>query len=118
MPERTPAADRTNLPGILLLIVGVLNIIGSLFRLVHGAQGMMLTHEQRQEMEREAAAQQSPEQQEQMKQFGWSMTKVLDVFFGVLLAWGGLALVAGIVTLIGGLQMRSLHSYGLAVTAS
>ena len=118
MPVRNPAADRTNLPGILLLVIGILNVLASLYLLLYGVRAMMMTPEQRQEAKREMEAQQTPQQREQMKQLNWSMDKILDVWFGVALAWGGLALICGLVTLLGGWQMRSLHSYGLAVTGS
>jgi hypothetical protein len=119
MPERNPAADRANLPGTFLLIVGALNIIGSLYLLYNGVQVMMLTPEQRQQAEQEL--QENPEQRERLKELekqGFSLEKLFNMISGFGLTWGGLALVAGIVTLIGGLQMRSLHSYGLAVTAA
>jgi hypothetical protein len=111
----TPVADRVKGPAIFLLIVAVLNLIGAglLFltcliysqatpEMLASVWNEHLNREQRAEME---AAGMTPES-----------FRDLVVFWSAV--WGGVALVAGLLTLAGSVRMMVLKSYGLAVTGA
>src|SRR5205823_4951836 len=63
----------------------------------------------------------SPQQQQQLQELrrmGWTTEKILSVYSRILYAWGGGGLFCGLVTVLGGICMMKLRSYGLAVTGA
>jgi hypothetical protein len=119
-PRRT-AADRTNLPGIFLIVTGVVSLLFAGFLFLQGVQYAMMSVEQvernmehmKQVLEQyfpgaAAAMDEQKMSAEQMKQQNTVSSFVT----------GGVVLIAALVTLIGGIRMRSLSSYGLAVTGA
>jgi hypothetical protein len=111
------AAERTSTVGVFLLIVGILNALGGFFFLLRGAQALSVTSADLVQV----AAQLTPEQKEQFAELarqGWSMERLVAVAGTTLVVVGLLALVAGMITVFAGARMRSLRSYGLAVTGA
>lgn len=105
------AAEKTNLPGIFLIVVGAVNILGALYFLV---DGILLIA--------------APEQMGKLMMDMYKSMGVTNVpkeavsnmrTTGVMYAGLGLVSLVGCgVTILAGLRMRSLRSYGLAMTGS
>jgi len=115
-PERSPAADRTSLPGIFLLIVGILNLLGGGWALFTGFQASALPPE-----ELRKAMQQNPAQKQQLEELekqGYTPEKLKSIAVGFYYGVGAAAAVVALIIIVGGIRMRSLQSYGLAVTGS
>jgi hypothetical protein len=112
-PEEDAARDRTNIPGILLIVVGVLNVLLGLFLLfravqiaVAPAQEFAIAQDQiRQLLPNLPQEQTTPEQ-----------AKTQAVVMAAV--WGLAELGAAVLSLAGGFRMRALGSYGLAVAGA
>jgi hypothetical protein len=109
-PEPSAAADKTSVPGILLLITGVVNALGSLWYVVSGLNALLNPEAVRQGM--------NPEQVRQMEQAGMPPQTIVNAVIGVFLGLGGFGLLMAILTILAGVRMRSLRGYGLAVLCS
>ncbi len=107
------ARNKTNVPGILLLIVGIINILGALYYAFEGV--ISLANPQ---AVAAASQQMNPQGEAQMKQLGWSMEQMVQGVGVGYLVFSVIALIAAIITIFGGLQMRNLRGYGLSVFGS
>jgi hypothetical protein len=99
------AAAKTNVPGILLLVTGILNILGALYYMFNGAVTMA-----------------NPEMAMQMaKQFNPNQPVDPGMYRGIAIGYillGLVALLIAILIIVGGLKMRGLAAHGLAVFAA
>jgi hypothetical protein len=113
------AREKVSLPAIFLIITGVINLLPAGYFLVNAALLRNRTPEQleaqKAEMEKNPALK---KQFDEMAKQGYTMKDIQN--FGVY-GCGGTgvaAIVASIFTILGGIRMLQLRSYGLAVFAS
>jgi hypothetical protein len=109
------AMRRTNAPGILLIIMGVLNLLGAGYFLVNG---LFLLTPAGQQAAQFQAEQMNPEQKQQMEQLGWDMGKFMGGMGIGQAVVGGLGLLLAVASIAAGAMMRSLRGYSLAVIVS
>ncbi len=107
------AKERTNVPGILLIIVGVLNILGALYFTFNG---FVVLNAPPELLNQQTNI--NPEQKKALEQQGWSLEKIMHGAGWLYVAVGIIGALAAIITLVGGIRMRSLRGYGLAVLGS
>jgi hypothetical protein len=104
-PETSNAAAKTNVPGILLLVTGVLNILGALYYMVNGFVTLA-----------------NPEAAMQMaKSINPNQPADPGMYRGIAIGYialGIVALLCAVVMIIGGLKMRALTAHGLALFAA
>lgn len=108
------AMQRTSVPGILLIIVGVLNLLGGGYFLVNGI--VVLTAGK--EMVKQQVEMQNPEQKKELEKAGIDMDKFIGgagIGYAIV---GGLGIVVAILTIAAGAMMRNLKGYALAVISS
>lgn len=108
------AAARTDVPGILLIVVGALNILGMLVMFFLAVQFRMMP-----EALLEAEIQRNP-QLSQMAASGQlppaaELKQLYSTLFGT---GGGLSVVSSILILMAGIKMRQLRAYGLSVVGA
>jgi hypothetical protein len=108
------AAERTNLPGIFLLIVGILNVLGAGYFILSGINGMS----QAKQVENAPLTPEQKKAKEDLEKMGWSMEKAVRSFSGGFIAAGVIGLLCAALTIVGGIKMRSLQSRGLALTGA
>jgi hypothetical protein len=120
--EQLAAVSRVSAPSILLIIVGVLNLLGALYAGFNLIVAVVTPVEQfaaQQEMSMDLMKKMMPgmskELDKQPKQDPEQL-KSQGIIFNCV--WLALLLGLAIVPLIGGIRMRQLRSYGLALTAS
>jgi hypothetical protein len=109
------AMQRTNVPGVLLIILGVLNLLGSGYFLVNG---LFLLTPAGQAAQKAQVDQMDPEQKKQMQQLGWDMDKIMNGLGPGEIAVAGIGLLFAILTIASGARIRSLRGHGLAVLVS
>lgn len=98
-------------PGIVFIVLGALTLIGSLYNL---AKSFASRDANMAEMEK-AISQLPPE----AAQFGEMLRSMMEFSTGPLgLFFGALGIAAAVILLMGGVRMRQLRSYGLAMTAA
>jgi hypothetical protein len=112
-PVERPPSERTTMPGIFLIVVGVLNIItGSLSALGGFALSNLPTEELQKQMEK-----QNPGQLKQLEQAGWSVRQIQDIYL-----WGGyiglVNAITGVLVIMGGIMLWTRKSYALAVVGA
>ena len=109
-PVERPPSERTTMPGIFLIVVGVLNIItGSLSALGGFALSNLPTEELQKQMEK-----QNPGQLKQLEQAGWSVRQIQDIYR--YSGYAGLINIgAGLLTIVGGIMLWTRKAYALAV---
>jgi len=117
------AADRVSVPGILLIIVGVINLLWALYQIYGFASTAMATPQELMAQQQQMAdaikklfPQFAEEFDKQLKQADPQQLKTQS-----MLVQGPLALfftLSGILPLVGGIRMRSRRGYGLAVTGA
>ena len=115
-PTDAVARSKVSTPGILLIIVAILNILVGFYWTFRGVNAMLHPHQIEQ-----AFAQMSPEQQKQfdeLKKQGFDIQKYAQMGGPTNLALGIIAVLCALVILFGGIQMRNLRGYGLAVFGS
>jgi hypothetical protein len=108
------ARAKTSVPGTLLILVGIFNLLGALGSFLGAAGFASLTAEQYEQM----IKQQPPENQKNLEQSGIGPEQLRNIYvygFGI---GGVVSLVISLVTIFGGIQMRSLHAYSLCVLAA
>jgi hypothetical protein len=115
-----PARQLTNLPGIVLFISGLLSALLALYLLIAGIQIMLMTPDKYEDLIRESVKNYPSVTRyldEQLSEPG-----AIDSFkSGTTLSsivWGGVSFVVGVLVCFGGLMMRRLRAYGVAVTAA
>jgi hypothetical protein len=123
LPERLPrstAAEKVNLPGIFLIVVGILNVLGSLYFAFEGVRGLTTSAADIEQKKKEMSAEER-RRLEEAEKAGFSAEKLTQIArgsAGVTLAVGVLGVLAAIVTILAGVKMRSLQSRGLVMTGS
>ncbi len=114
VPRARRALLRTNVPGILLIVAAVLNILGGLYFAFNGLVTLSMPADQ---VMKQANAI-NPQQEAQMKKLGWSAEAlVTNTAIGYIIL-GVLGIVGAIITLIGGVKIRQLRGYGLGILGS
>lgn len=108
------ARERTTLPGIFLIVVGLLNLLASVALLGVGYMVLTAPPEKIQEFWEKL----TEEQKEQMKQGGIEQGNLQQTYANTFLRWGGVALLGSILTLAGGIQLRARRSYWLAMVGA
>ncbi len=115
--DREAARQRTQLPGIFLIVVACLNLLGSLLPILNAVSATLQSadelYEQQKQMitkifpnlSKEALANKSP--QDVKKQALW-----------VNWPWAILAVLAGLLSLMGGIGLLRLRWYGLCMTGA
>jgi uncharacterized membrane protein HdeD (DUF308 family) len=116
------AAARVNAPGILLIIVGVLNLLSAVltvFVFLSNAFVPLDEFAKRQEMSQDFMKKVFPKMAEDIEKQGKPDPQALKsqtlMTYGI---WSLLLLVAGIIPIIAGFRMRNLRGYGLAIAGS
>lgn len=116
--DRSAIQSRVSLPAILLIIAGVINLLWAGYWFFEGIRAVLMTPEQVRETQKATA--------EALKEFGFPQdaafaqdpqsvkTQSMATGFGT----GIFSLIAGLLTLIGGLRMYQLRSFGLAITGA
>mgnify|MGYP000843977813 CR=1 FL=1 len=94
--SQTSVADRVKVPGILLIVLGVLTDLAGVWQIVSNALGIRLP------------GQEVPPGMEGFMHFMET--------FGIVL--GALNLISGVVLVLGGLSLMRRKSYGLAMTGA
>jgi hypothetical protein len=108
------AKERLFLPGLFLLIVGVLNLLAGGYFLLSASVVARADMEQVWENY-------SPEQKDRLKKAGYDKERFLDLMERIMPFFQGgsaLASLFGIVTILGGVSMIRMRARGLAITGS
>jgi hypothetical protein len=120
--EQGVAASRVSAPSILLIIVGVLNLLGALYAgfnlivaVVTPVEQFATQQEMTMDFMKKIMPGASKELEKQPKQDPQQLKNQGIMFNGV---WLVLLVGLAIVPLIGGIRMRQLRGYGLAMTAA
>jgi uncharacterized Tic20 family protein len=115
LPGNSPILEKVKPPAIGLLVVGILNVLLSIFSLIMSVVGMMGMNQ---------AMQQQQQQIENMKEQGMDpgvaqMFESIMSFQGPLsLVTNGIALVVGVFIIFGAMKMMKGQSYGMSLTAA
>jgi hypothetical protein len=112
-PDDHEARARTSTPGILLIVVGVLNILGGLYFVLNGVTSLM-NPDAVLEMQEKF----NPDQAKQIEQMGMSAEQFNQYVAYGTIATGAVGALAALLMIMGGVQMRNLHGYALAMFAS
>jgi len=104
LDDQARAAQRTNIPGILLVIMGILNGLGAGYFVVNGVFVSSSPEKVVPMMEKMGFG---PQQAGQMQAYG--------LFY---IGLGIVGLICSVVTILGGIKMRNLEAHSLAVTAA
>jgi hypothetical protein len=109
------ARAQVNAPGIFLIVVGVLGVLGALVNIGMGAWFLMMSADQFDEMMK-------PQKEMYSKIFGEQLAEQMygnrTVLGGQSVGTGILAALSSMVTILGGVRMRQLRSFGLAITGA
>jgi len=123
--DQATAASRTNLPGIFLIICGVLNLLAALFELgnvayiaVQPAEELAKQQDSMTEMMEKIfpQAKEEIEKEKQKQAVAPEQLKTKSIMQSAIFA--AILFVTALLPLIGGIRMRALRSYGLAVTGA
>ncbi len=116
--DHAAAAQRTKLPGIFLIVIGVLNILAACYFLL--LPGFQIRNIPPAEFERakEQMTDVQKRQLEELQKQGWTLEELMSLMSRLFLGWGAVVVVAGLVTIFGGFQMMQHRAYGLAVAAA
>jgi hypothetical protein len=109
------AKQRTSVPGILLIILGVLNLLGGAYFVFNGIVAMTPMGKQ---MAKAQMEQMNPQQKQEMEKMGWSMDSLISGVGSGYAVVGGIGIVVAILTIVAGAMMRGLRGYVLAVICS
>jgi hypothetical protein len=108
-------------PAICLMIlagINVLTAIGFLFMAIPFIIGATKIAEGDKEFNAQIQAQMKAQGQPAQAMDTGTIQTVMKGYAGGFVAWGVLGLLVSVVLLIGALKMKSLRSYGMAMTAS
>src|SRR5262245_29166088 len=103
-PPRNFIRERVSLPGIFLAVVGGINVLAAGLLLMTGKQVAQQTPD---EFEKQLQSL-SPEQRrqvEELKQRGLTTEQLHNTVQTMAFTWGGVALVLGLVSVLGGIRM-------------
>ena len=112
--EPSAAAAKANLPGILLIVTAILNVVAALLCLL-GAVGVMNLPDQTFE---QAIEQQPAENRKNLEDLGWGPEELRHIYVACCGIPGVLGLLTAPLILFGGIQMCRLRGYGLAIFGS
>jgi hypothetical protein len=129
LPDRPADIDasgvrkRAQVPAVLLIVVGVLNLLMALWPAYQGVQVSRITPEQLAQIEEqtEKNMKKDPEQSkqwEELKKQGYSVASFLRWGIVFFFSWAGVDALAAVLTILGGVRMWALKSYALAVFAA
>jgi hypothetical protein len=124
MPNPTPPAyirDKVNLPGILLAVVGVLNLLIGGYLLASGIHYLRMTEQARNDEVKRIWAEMPPQVKQIYTDHGIGekeLTEGLAVAGPPLSIYGALSILIGLLGLFGGMRMAKMRSYGLALTGA
>jgi hypothetical protein len=115
------AMERTNLPGIFLIVIAILNLLAAIVVIFGGVKNLTMTdqefkHQQDQSMK--MMKEMYPALAQQMDQSGFTPEQMKNISTWGNIGTGGVLMLLSLVTLLGGIKMRHLTGYGLAVTGS
>ena len=108
------ARKRVQVPAILLIVAGVLNLFMAAWPALQGFQASRMSPAEFED----AMVQQNPSAREQMKQMGWTPEGVLRGVGWGFSIWAVVDFLMSILVILGGIRMLILKSYALAVFAS
>jgi hypothetical protein len=114
-PNTGFAASKVSGPAIGLIVVGVINVLLSLYGVVSNT--MAMTGDSAAQFEAQLDAQ----EMQQLEQQGFDpqmMTKMFQAGGAIGLVLNVIAIVVAAVIIMGGLKMKNLQSRGMAMTAS
>ena len=107
-------SNRTDMPGIFLMVVGILSLLGAGLQLVRGVQFKELPAEILQEpidkMQKDAP--------EIVDKYNVTPERFKSFLVTISFSMGGVGMVASLLVILGGIRMRALRSYGLAMTGA
>jgi hypothetical protein len=111
------ARDKANVPGILLLVVGVLNLLAAIWIVYYGMQIKNYSLEEfNKQLEKQL--EQNPKQKKQFedlqKQQGMTLEQLKDLTSNVMIGWGGVGLFTALLAIFGGWGLYSLRAYPVA----
>src|SRR5262249_15921523 len=109
------ARARTSVPGVLLIGIGILNIIGGLALLQMGIMYSRMSPAEFRDAFKQANQEAALENWEKQ---GFSAEQLQRTATSLGFICGGSALVVALVIIYAGVNMRSLSYYGFAVTGS
>jgi hypothetical protein len=119
-PGYNPMQSRVYIPAILLIVLGIINLVYAFVRVGQGAYSATLSTEQIRKTQ--------IEQQKQLKEAGLGgvaqvitqqdpqTAKIAEMAAGFGL--GFLGLLGALASILGGIRMYQLRSYGLAITGA
>lgn len=113
-PSSSVARDKVSLPGIFLLIVGILNILFALYNTFSGAMAMMQPQQAAAQMKEGMSA----EDRKKLEELGWSPEKLMQKMGVGFVVVSVIGLLAGAITTFAGIKMRALQSRGLVILGS
>jgi len=113
--ERGYALERTNAPGIMLIVVGVINLLLAAYLLFEGYELKQMPD---QDFVNQMKARLKAEQLKQFEASGLALEKLKHFVERGELLCGGIALLLSPLTILAGVRMRSLNSRGLALLGS
>jgi hypothetical protein len=122
-------AGKTNLPGIFLIVTGIVNGLFAVWVLYAGTN---LTRDvqdlkdpekrkEAQEALEKEMAKHPDDERKQLEQMGWTPERIvgfMEKLPGGFFAYGGLVLVASLFVVLAGIRMMQHGSYGLAIFGS
>jgi hypothetical protein len=108
------ARERVQFPAIFLLIVGAINLMAALPPVFIGVAMQAVPPDQ---LERRAEEAQ-PADWKMLKDKGFTIKTVLDIYFYGGVMGGAVIGLLGVVAILGGARMLVLRSFGLAVFAA
>jgi hypothetical protein len=113
-PDDAAVRERVQMPAVFLIIVGALNLFGGGYCLLNGLVALRMPVE---EFQRQMARQ-NPQAIKQMEQMGWSPEGVLAAIAYGFIGVGAVGALLALLTILGGVRMMQLRSYGLVVFVS
>jgi hypothetical protein len=114
VPRQRFNTAKTTVPGVFLIIIGILNALVAVYLLFIGFQVMNTPAA---DLERVISAQQRKQLQE-MEKAGYTMEQIKQIVAGVYFGLGGVGAVAGLLILLGGVSLVTLRAYGLGITGA
>jgi hypothetical protein len=113
LPEgERQALARTSIPGLCLMVLGMVNLIMGLLLIQQGFMSLRLTDEQWLDQVKAKI------DMSEMEKQGFSVKGLHNASTLISLVLGGLNAVGSLVVIYGGWNLRSLNHYGLAVLGS
>jgi hypothetical protein len=114
---RSSVADKVKLPAIFLIVAGVLNIFGAGYFILNGIV-MSLNPEATAEQMTTQMTALNPNALKDLQNAGLSPIDLVKRGSLAYMIGGAVGVLAAVLTILGGVRMMMLKSYGLAVFAS